>query len=587
METARVTSAIQPARQGLGPDGAMGHPGSAHPGFPMGWGDEDRLDAEFAAAPSILAGRREVLLDGPLPLDHAVAVVEGRAEIAIGDEAAQRMRDAHRRLVRCIDEGRVVYGVTTGFGPLSDRLVSPADIETLQRNLVYHLASGVGAPMPWAAARATVLARLSSMAQGWSGVSADVVDLMVGLLNSPYAPRIPEKGTVGASGDLTPLSHMALALMGEGAFINRYGAPVDALSVFETIGRPPMTLAARDGLALVNGTSAMTGVAAVNGAVAERLLQWSETLAVAQAELLGGRIEAWRPEFSAARPHPGQIRSAAALRRLADGADRIDRAAAAEQRLAPEMQSAGAHERRDAAMQDPYTLRCAPQLFGAARDVLSFHQSVTERELNAATDNPIFIDDAPGALHGGNFMGAHIAQASDALSNTVIMLAGAAERRIARLTDEKRNGGLPAFLHRGQPGLNSGFMGAQVTATALLAEMRARGGPASVQSISTNADNQDVVSMGTIAARGAAEALTALSQILAIEALAVAQAMEITAPDAFDSQNVDAAGAMGGFSASSIALWRATRRGSGPLTQDRPLSGDIEIVAAEFSKAAP
>ncbi|MEM9726212.1 MAG: aromatic amino acid ammonia-lyase, partial [Pseudomonadota bacterium] len=463
------------------------------------------------------------MLDQHLCIDDAAAIAQGVAQLSLGPTARARIAAARDRLKRCIDERRLVYGLTTGFGPLANRITDPADIETLQRNLIYHLASGVGAPLDWAAARATALARLASIAQGWSGASDHAVALLVALVNSDLAPVIPCKGTVGASGDLTPLSHLALALMGEGRFMDRAGAEVDSAAVFERWRMEPLTLAERDGLALVNGVSAMTGVALLNADVAQRLIDRSEQLQVAHAELLSGRMEAWRPEFGDARPHPGQRAAIRSLGDWADGGARLRRSPAAERILPEDMTPTT----EPAPLQDPYSTRCAPQILGAVRDTARFHREVVERELNAASDNPIFIEAAPGALHGGNFMGCHVALASDALLNAVMVLAGHAERRIARLCDEKKNGGLPAFLHQGAPGLNSGFMGAQVTSTALLAEMRARGGAASAQSLPTNADNQDVVSMGTISARGVAAALEDAARILAIEALAVAQGVDL------------------------------------------------------------
>lgn len=518
-------------------------------------------NAASAAAP------HTVVLNGRLTLDEACAIADGRAGVAIGPSAAARMRAARGRLLRAIEERRLVYGVTTGFGPLANRITPPEALQTLQQNLIYHLASGVGPLLKWREARATALARLVSIACGWSGASRTAVDLLAALLNSPFAPAIPSKGTVGASGDLTPLSHLALALMGEGGFIDASGQPVADQHVFAALGRAPLTLEERDGLALVNGVSAMTGVAVLNADQAARLWRLSVTLTVGHAELLRGRIEAWRPEFAQARPHPGQIDATKALLAASDGSSRLIRGDAAARRLPVDAELA----LEAVALQDPYSIRCAPQILGAVRDQFWTHEETVERELNAASDNPIFVEAEPGALHGGNFMGAHVALASDALINAVIVLAGHAERRIARLTDEKKNGGLPAFLHAGPSGLNSGFMGAQVTASALLAEMRARGGAASQHSIPTNGDNQDVVSMGTIAARGAADALDAAADILAIEALCVAQGVDLVGRD--------------GFSASTLALHEQVRARSPKLDQDRPLSADIAAVKAALCEA--
>ena len=510
-------------------------------------------------------------LGGPLDLATAAAIAEGRARVAIGAEAERRVAAARRRLDACIADRRMVYGITTGFGPLADRLVDPAEIELLQTNLVRHLASGVGRPLPFAAARATVLARLNSILQGWSGASAQTVGLLVGLLNAPVAPMIPEKGTVGASGDLTPLAHMTLALMGAGGFIDADGVPVPDAAAFAAIGAGPLTLEARDGLALVNGTSAMTGIALLNGVQAGRLVGWAEALTVGMAELMRGRLEAWDDAFARARPHPGQADSGAALRRRAEDAPRLDPRPIALNRL-PE--GAGG-TRMPHAAQDAYTLRCVPQVLGGVRDALAFHDMVVTRELNAATDNPILPAEGPPALHGGNFMGVHVALAADTLSAAVLVAAGLAERQIARLTDERLNNGLPAFLHRGPAGLNSGFMGAQVTATALLAEMRGRAGFGSAQSLSTNGANQDVVSMGTIAARATAAHLDDAWSILAILALAVAQGVDIEQAEG------------GRFGASTRALHGWVRRLAPEMPGDRPLSAEIATVAAAMRGGEP
>jgi tyrosine ammonia-lyase len=288
-------------------------------------------------------------------------------------------------------------------------------------------------------------------------------------------------------------------------------------------------------------------------------------------ECLEARAEAWHPEVARLRPHPGQVRAAAELRRRIDGSGRIRWAPIAWRRLDVAHVATEEH-----AGQDAYTLRCAPQVIGAFLDQAAWHDRVVEIELNAVSDNPVLpADYDPPALHGGNFMGQHVALASDALSSAVAVLAGLAERQVARLTDERLNAGLPAFLHGGEAGLNSGFMGAQVTATALIAEMRATG-PGSVHSISTNGANQDVVSLGTIAARLAAGKLRALAEIQSILALGVAQAIE------------HRGGAAGeGFSRAARSLHAFVRQISPPLTTDRPLAEEIAAMTEAIAAASP
>ena len=557
-------------------------------------------------------------LDRNLSLPEAAALARGTRACVLTPAAVARLQAGHARLQAVIAGRRHVYGLTTGFGPLADRLVDPADGVTLQQNLVHHLASGVGPALDWDEARAMVLARLMSVLQGVSGASPAVAEVLAALLNSPFAPVIPARGTVGASGDLTPLAHMVLCLQGRGDFLTRDGVRHAGAALVGT-RLPQLDLAGRDGLALVNGTSAMTGCAVLSAADVAQALGVAVALAAVLAEVLHGRTEAWHPAFSAYRPHPGQARVAAALTARVAGSRRVDRRPIAATVL-PEDETRGRPSGRRIG-QDAYTLRCVPQVLGAVADTLDWHDRIVATELVSATDNPLFPPstgddpDLPPALHGGNFMGQHVGLASDALSNAVTVMAGLAERQMARLTDERLNDGLPAFLHRGAPGLNSGFMGAQVTATALLAEMRASAGAASVQSLSTNGANQDVVSMGTIAARLLRQRLDLTRQIHAILALALAQAMDLratgpipTGPDhtgpgvdvhltpedaaggaPFDVQGLAPSGSTSasgadilgraGFSASAREIHALVRQVSPPLDRDRPLGPEITALA--------
>ncbi|WP_370400176.1 HAL/PAL/TAL family ammonia-lyase [Sulfitobacter sp. JB4-11] len=528
-----------------------------------------------------------VLVDAHLSLEDAIQVVDGRLHLSLLDTAWSRCAAAHGRLQEVIAEERHVYGITTGFGPLANRLVSSADGAKLQQNLVHHLATGVGPAFDWATARAIVLARLMSILQGVSGASKPAIDTLLQTLNGPLAPVMPCRGTVGASGDLTPLAHMVLCFQGRGAFCLRDGRRISGTQGLEMMGLEPVDLDARDGLALVNGTSAMTGVGLINTRRAAQAIDWAITLTAAMAEAQGGRIEAWHPAFGVLRPHPRQAATASLLRARVAGSTRVERSHLADRRLA------GLEPTTEESIgQDAYTLRCAPQVIGAVWDTADWHSKIVATELCAATDNPIFpivevevpdsdIPDSPLVLHGGNFMGQHVGLASDALAQAVTVLAGLAERQIARLTDERLNRGLPAFLHRGPAGLNSGLMGAQVTATALLAEMRTIG-PASIHSISTNGANQDVVSMGTIAARLLGQKLGLLTQIHAILALCVAQSFDIIEEAEADTDEEDY-----GLSANARTLHQLVRSKSAAVTEDRPLGRDIETLAATMARYAP
>lgn len=529
-----------------------------------------------------------VLVDRHLSLEDAVQLVDGRLQLSLLDQAKSRCADAHDRLQRVITEERHVYGITTGFGPLANRLVGSSDGATLQQNLVHHLATGVGPAFDWATGRAIVLARLMSILQGVSGASEPAIKTLVQLLNGPLSPVMPCRGTVGASGDLTPLAHMVLCFQGRGEFCLRDGRRVFGADGLALMQVDPIDLAARDGLALVNGTSAMTGVGLINTRRAAQAIDWSIALTAAMAEAQYGRIEAWHPAFGALRPHPRQAAAASLLRARVAGSTRVERT-----HLADRCLTGIGPMTEEGIGQDAYTLRCAPQVIGAVWDTADWHGNIVATELCSATDNPIFplqseaeradaMDpEMPLVLHGGNFMGQHVGLASDALAQAVTVLAGLAERQIARLTDERLNRGLPAFLHRGPAGLNSGMMGAQVTATALLAEMRSIG-PASIHSISTNGANQDVVSMGTIAARLLGQKLGLLTQIHAILALCVAQSFDI-----LESAHETSEDANLGLSVNARTLHQLVRSKSAALTEDRPLGRDIETLAATMARYAP
>lgn len=509
----------------------------------------------------------------PPSLSDIEAVATGGATLAIHPEALDRAARSEALIARAVAERRAIYGVTTGYGPLADNQVDPAHGELLQRKLVYHLATGVGAPLPPIEARAVVVARLVALARGLSAVRPELLEWLCECVNRGLAPVIPEKGTVGASGDLTPLAHMALAFMGEGAFW-RNGAPAPAAAVLADAGLQPIALRHKEGLALVNGTSAMTGIAALNGVRARRLLRMSALLTIAYAEALGGHRGAWHPLTAVARPHPGQVRACALLWALTEDAARLVPHAPLPPPIAGAFGADGvAHAQ--ALPQDAYSIRCAPQLLGAVDDMLVHHDGVVETELSAVTDNPLVFADEEAIVHAGNFFGQHVSFASDNLYNAVAMLGVWSERQVARLTDAALNRGLPPFLQGAATGLNSGFMGAQVTASALVAELRAKSTPASIQSVPTNANNQDVVTMGTIAARRARDAVTDVSRILAIQAMCVAQAMDLrTWEDARP------------FGAAARAIRDAVRTETPFLGEDRPLSAEIETLAARLIDGA-
>lgn len=521
----------------------------------------------MSAIAAITEGLSGVDLGADIDPRAVYDVAVARRPVQLGPAAAARMEASHALLTRMVAERRCIYGVTTGYGPLASHPVTPEHAALLQRHLVYHLCSGVGRPLSPVHTRAMLVARASSLAQGHSGVSAPLFQRLLDCLNLDLVPVVPEMGTVGASGDLTPLAHVALALMGEGEMWYQ-GVRLPAATALQAAGLAPITLGPKEGIALVNGTACMTGIAAINAERMRRATALSLRLAVLFAECLGGRLEAWDPRFATVRPHAGQVSAHAALQRWTTGSARLVPTVQPPPRL-DESQAVDGWLPEGDLPQDPYTIRCVPQIIGAVLDVQRFHDDTVTTELQSATDNPLVFADDDAILHGGNFYGQHVAFASDTLLLGVVKLAIHAERSLARLTDRAQNQGLPAFLHGGPDGVNSGFMGAQVTASALIAELRTRAVPASIQSVPTNANNQDVVTMGTIAARKTADAIDLLYHVLAIHTLALAQAAELRGGTTLD-----------GFAPGSRALVGWVRRHAAPLHQDRPLSPDIQQLSA-------
>lgn len=505
-----------------------------------------------------MTGERGIKWQGGDATPEALERVALGTPLRLNEAAWSRVLKSHEQLTRFRSENRQIYGVTTGYGPLANTLVGSDHSEALQRNLVAHLSAGVGEPLTAEQTRATMAARISALSLGRSGIAPEPLNQLLSCLNADALPVVPSMGTVGASGDLTPLAHIAGALMGEGWICHNGWAAEPAKDVLERLGLAPLEPGGKDALALVNGTSSMTGIAALNDCLTERALRWSALTTVAHAQALRGRREAWHSAFGELRPHPGQQKLHHWLAAL-DGAS--PDAMTDEERVGRD-----ALRQLESPIQDPYSLRCAPQLLGAVADQLDWHSATVTTELNSVTDNPILPDTPDQALHGGNFYGQHVALASDALANAVITLGVHAERRIARIATPRLNEGLPAFLQGVDTGLQSGFMGAQVTASALLAEMRTQATPASIQSIPTNGDNQDVVTMGTIGARRTHHLLALLYRLLAIDALMAVQALELRAEPQCRSEATE-----------QLMAWVRAR--SPALTSDRALSGDIEIMA--------
>lgn len=443
-----------------------------------------------------------------LHVDDVVAVANGRP-VALDPSALPGMERSRAAVDRLVAEGRAVYGITTGFGRFKDRLISADEVRQLQLNLVRSHAVGVGPDLPEEVVRAMVLARANTLARGYSGARPAIVRLLLDMLNAGIAPRIPSQGSLGASGDLAPLAHLALVVIGEGeAKIN--GRPMSGDEALAAAGLRPIELEAKEGLALLNGTAQMVGMGALLVRRAINLALTADIAACLSLEALHGTDRAYDARVHALRPHPRQINCADFLRRVLAGSQFL---------------------RRDDPnnVQDPYTLRCVPQVHGAVRDSIAYAQWVIDIELNTVNDNPIiFVDDA-GAIDvvsAGNFHGEPVALAMDYVALGLTELGNMSERRCARLVDADSNGGvLPMFLTE-HGGLNSGLMMAQYTAAALASENKVLAHPSSADSIPTSANVEDHVSMGAAAVRHAGQILEHVETIVGIELMLAAQGFD-------------------------------------------------------------
>jgi histidine ammonia-lyase len=420
------------------------------------------------------------------------------------------MRASRAVVEQLVAEGRTVYGVTTGFGDLSTVRIEPEQTAELQRNLVRSHAAGVGEPLPVEVVRAMLLLRANALAIGLSGVRPQVVELLIGMLNGEVHPVVPSRGSVGASGDLAPLAHLALAVIGEGEARLDDAGPGPSAQALERARLEPLQLEAKEGLALLNGTQLMAALAALALHDARQLAVSADAIGAMSVEAMEGTAAAFAEELVAARPHPGQVAVAAHLRELLAGS-----------------QIGASHASSGHKVQDAYSLRCMPQVHGAVRDALDQLERVLAVEMNAATDNPLVFPSGE-VISGGNFHGEPLALAIDYAKAAITELASISERRTARLVDAHLSG-LPAFLSDA-PGLRSGLMIAQYTAAALVNELQTLAHPASVDTIPTSANQEDHVSMGATGALHLREVVDRAEAVLAIEALCAAQGLDFREP---------------------------------------------------------
>jgi histidine ammonia-lyase len=445
-----------------------------------------------------------------LTIDNVIEVARGRRAVRLDADAADRMRDSRAVIERLVADGATVYGVTTGFGDLADVRIDPSQTAELQRNLVRSHAAGVGPPLPDEVVRAMLLLRANALAVGLSGVRVDVAELLVSMLNGAVHPVVPSRGSLGASGDLAPLAHIALVLIGEGEASVDGAGPGSGRDALGRASLIPLTLEAKEGLALLNGTQLMAGIGALALHDAQRLALVADVIGAMSLEAMLGTAAAFDEDLVAARPHPGQVASARHLRELLR-----------------ESEIGSSHAASGHKVQDAYSLRCMPQVHGAARDALADLERVLRVEINAATDNPLVFPDGR-VVSGGNFHGEPLAMALDYAVMAVTELASISERRTARLVDAHLSG-LPAFLAE-QPGIESGLMIAHYTAAALVNELQGLSHPSSVDTIPTSANQEDHVSMGATSALRLRDAIDRAEQVLAIEGLCAAQGLDFRAP---------------------------------------------------------
>src|ERR1700730_6459142 len=482
----------------------------------------------------------------PVSLNEIAAVARGRESVNVADSAQVRLRASRKIIDDIVARDAVVYGVNTGFGKLADVRIENEELRHLQLNLVRSHACGIGPSLSEPEVRAMMLLRANVLTLGFSGVRREIIEMLCKMLNRGVHPVIPEKGSVGASGDLAPLAHLALSLIGEGeSFFD--GERMHSSEALQRAGLKPIELQAKEGLALLNGTQAMHAVGGLSILRAQRLTNVADIAGAVTLEGLRDTPTAFDSRLQDARPHPGQKTAGAHLVSLLEGSEIRE-----------------SHRENDPRVQDAYSIRCMPQVHGAVRGALAHCENVLLIESASATDNPLVFENGD-VTSGGNFHGAPLALALDYAGIAVVDLMNIGERRIDRLVNPDKSEGLPAFLAR-QPGLQSGFMIPHVAAASLVSEARVLAHPASVDNITTSGSKEDHVSMGMTAALKLRSIVDLAENLFAIELLAGAEALEHRHP-LKAGRGVESA-------------FKLVRQIAQPLTQDRPLSGEIAGVAS-------
>jgi histidine ammonia-lyase len=481
-------------------------------------------------------------VDG-MTLEDLVTIARYEATVRLTEESEKRILSTRKLIEHWVQEEKIIYGVTTGFGALSDVIISKEDTWQLQKNILMSHAAGVGNALCKETVRAVMALRVKDLARGHSGIRLETVNRLIHLLNRGVCPVVPEKGSVGASGDLAPLAHLCLVLIGQGEAFYK-DQRISGMEALRTCGMEPMQLEAGEGLALVNGTQVMTAIGGLAVYDSLKLAKMSDIAAAMSLEVLMGSRTEFDPRIHRVRPHPGQAAAADNMGRITQNSEIIS-------------------SHKDCSrVQDAYTLRCSPQVHGASKDAINYALNVVETEMNSSTNNPLFFPESEEFLLGGNFHGQPVALAMDFLCMAVSELANISERRIERLVNPKLSG-LPAFLVS-DGGLNSGFMITQYTAAALVSENKVLSHPACVDSIPTSANKEDHVSMGTISARKCREVVKNTEKVIAIELLCSAQAMDLFT-------NIKPG-------EGTLVAYKAIRDAIPPLDKDRILSKDIETM---------
>ncbi len=481
-------------------------------------------------------------VDG-MTMEDLVAIARYEAKVRLTEESEKRILSTRKLIEHWVQEEKIIYGVTTGFGALSDVIISKEDTWQLQKNILMSHAAGVGNALDKETVRAIMALRIKDLARGHSGIRLQTVNHLVKVLNLGICPIVPEKGSVGASGDLAPLAHLCLVLIGQGEAFYK-GQRISGMEALRKYGIEPIQLEAGEGLALVNGTQVMTAIGGLAVYDSLKLAKMSDIAAAMSLEVLMGSRTEFDPRIHRVRPHPGQGAAADNMGRITQNSEIIS-------------------SHKDCSrVQDAYTLRCSPQVHGASKDAINYALNVVKTEMNSSTNNPLFFPESEEFLLGGNFHGQPVALAMDFLCMAVSELANISERRIERLVNPNLSG-LPAFLVS-DGGLNSGFMIAQYTAAALVSENKVLSHPACVDSIPTSANKEDHVSMGTISARKCREVVKNTEKVIAIELLCSAQGMDLFT-------NIKPG-------EGTLVAYKAIRDAIPHLDKDRVLSKDIETM---------